>query len=175
MNQLVEQYITKNYYKLLHISKRITKNHELSQDLLHEIILQLYNKKEIVLENYEDDTIKYYITSILRINWNSKTSPFFYKIRKEPLNYQPITDIFEYEDDQLKWEREILLQSLEVSYAELDFWRKGMIELYLVLGSVNKVSKFTGIPKSSIIKYVKQSKEQLQTNTLKRIKEYGED
>ena len=152
MNQLVEKYITKNYYKLLHISKRITKGHELSQDLLHEVILQLYNKKEILLNDYEDDTIKYYITSVLRVNWNSTTSPFYYKIRKEPLKYQPITDIFEYEDEQLKFEKEILLQSLELSYSELDFWRKGMIELYLVLGSVNKVSKFTGIPKSSIIR-----------------------
>ena len=173
MNQLVEKYITTNYYKLLHISKRITKGHQLSQDLLHEVILQLYHKKEIILSDYEDDTIRYYITSVLRINWNSKTSPFFYKIRKEPLNYQPITDIFEDEDDQLKWEREILLQSLELSYSELDFWRKGMIELYLVLGSVNKVSKFTGIPKSSIIKYVKQSREQLRNNTLERLKDYG--
>ncbi len=172
MNQLVEKYITKQYYKLLQISKRITKGHELSQDLLHEVIIQLYNKKEIILNNYDDDTICYYITSILRINWNSKTSPFYYKIRKEPLNYQPITDIFEYEDEQLKWEKEILLQSLEISYSELDFWRKSMVQLYLVLGSVNKVSKFTGIPKSSIIKYVKQAKEELKNNTLERIKDY---
>jgi hypothetical protein len=173
MNQLVENYITKQYYKLLQISKRITKGHELSQDLLHEIIIQLYNKKEIILNNYDDDTICYYITSIMRINWHSKTSPFFYKIRKEPLNYQPITDIFEYEDEQIKWEKEILLQSLEISYSELDFWRKSMVQLYLVLGSVNKVSKFTGIPKSSIIKYVKQAKEELKNNTIERIKDYG--
>lgn len=172
MNQSVETYITNNYYKLLQISKRITKGHELSQDLLHEVILQLYNKKEIILNNYDDDNICYYVTSILRINWNSKTSPFYYRMRKESLNYQPLSDIFEYEDEQLKWEKEILLQALEISYSELDFWRKGMIELYLVLGSVNKVSKFTGIPKSSIIKYVKQSKEQLKNNTLERIKDY---
>jgi len=174
MNKLVEAYITKNYYKLLQISKRITKGHQLHQDLLHEIIIQLYNKKEINLNDYEDDTIRYWITSIMRINWYSKTSPFFYKMRKETLTYQPLNDIFEYQDnEQLVWEKEILLQSLEISYSELDFWKKGMIELYLVLGSVNKVSKYTGIPKSSIIKYVKQSKEQLRNNTLERIKEHG--
>jgi DNA-directed RNA polymerase specialized sigma24 family protein len=173
MNPLIEQYITKNYYKLLQISKRITKGHELSQDLLHEIIIQIYDKKEIVLNNYEDSTITYWITGIMRINWYSKTSPFYYKIRKEPLNYQPITDIFEYEDEQLKWEKEILLEALELSYAELNFWTKGMVQLYLVLGSVNKVSKFTGIPKSSIIKYVKQSKEELKNNTIERLKDYG--
>jgi hydroxymethylpyrimidine pyrophosphatase-like HAD family hydrolase len=173
MNKLVELFITNNYYKLLQISNRITKGHELHQDLLHEVILQLYNKKEIILDNYEDDTLRYYITSIMRINWHSKTSPFYYKIRKEPLTYQPITDIFEYDGDeeQRKWEKEVLLQSLEISYSELDFWRKSMLQLYLVLGSVNKVSKFTGIPKSSIIKYVKQSKEELKNNTLERMKD----
>jgi len=90
-------------------------------------------------------------------------------MRKESLTYQPLNDIFEYEDEQMAWEKEVLLQSLEVSYSELDFWRKAMVELYLVLGSVNKVSKFTGIPKSSIIKYVKQSKEELKQNTLNRL------
>ncbi len=173
MNQLIEGYITRNYYRLLQITKRITKGHELSQDLLHEVILQLYSKKEINLHNYDDDTIRYYITSVLRINWMSTTSPFYYKIRKESSRYQPLTDIFEYEDEQMNWEKEILLQSLEISYSELDFWRKGMIELYLVLGSVNKVSKHTGIPKSSIIKYVKESREQLKDNTLERLKDYG--
>lgn len=173
MNQLIESYITRNYYRLLQITKRITKGHELSQDLLHEVILQLYSKKEINLHNYDDDTIRYYITSVLRINWMSTTSPFYYKIRKESSRYQPLTDIFEYEDEQMNWEKEILLQSLEISYSELDFWRKGMIELYLVLGSVNKVSKHTGIPKSSIIKYVKESREQLKDNTLERLKDYG--
>ncbi len=173
MNHLIEGYITRNYYRLLQITKRITKGHELSQDLLHEVILQLYSKKEINLHNYDDDTIRYYITSVLRINWMSTTSPFYYKIRKESSRYQPLTDIFEYEDEQMNWEKEILLQSLEISYSELDFWRKGMIELYLVLGSVNKVSKHTGIPKSSIIKYVKESREQLKDNTLERLKDYG--
>lgn len=173
MNQLIEGYITRNYYRLLQITKRITKGHELSQDLFHEVILQLYSKKEINLHNYDDDTIRYYITSVLRINWMSTTSPFYYKIRKESSRYQPLTDIFEYEDEQMNWEKEILLQSLEISYSELDFWRKGMIELYLVLGSVNKVSKHTGIPKSSIIKYVKESREQLKDNTLQRLKDYG--
>ena len=173
MNQLIEGYITRNYYRLLQITKRITKGHELSQDLLHEVILQLYSKKEISLHNYDDDTIRYYITSVLRINWMSTTSPFYYKIRKESSRYQPLTDVFEYEDEQVEWEKEILLQSLEISYSELDFWRKGMIELYLVLGSVNKVSKHTGIPKSSIIKYVKESREQLKDNTLERLKDYG--
>lgn len=171
MNEKVESFITHNYYLLLRISKKITKGHELSQDLLHECIVQLYNKEKIILNNYTDDIIKYYITSIMRINWNSVTSPFYYRMRKESSKYQPIQDIFEYEDEhQLNWEKEMLYQSLEQSYSELDFWSKSMMDLYLVLGSVNKVSKYTNIPKSSIIKYVSQSKQKIKTNTLVKMK-----
>ena len=84
----IEQYITKNYYQLLKIAKTITKNNQLSQDLLHEVIVQLYEKNEIILRKYEDNQIKYYIVSIMRINWYSKTSPFYYKIRKESSTYE---------------------------------------------------------------------------------------
>ena len=90
MNKEIERYITTNYYQLLNIAKKITKNHELTSDLFHEVILQLYNKNNIVLQEYSDDQMKYYIVSVIRINWHSKTSPFYYKIRKESSRYTNI-------------------------------------------------------------------------------------
>lgn len=177
MNYLINEYISKNYTSLLQISKNITKGNQLSEELLHEVLLQLYERdSEIVLNDYEDNTIRYYITSILRINWFSKTSPFYYRIRKENSNYNEINDIF-YDDDleeqQQLFEKEMLIQCLETSYSELDFWRKSMINLYLILGSVNKVAKHTGLPKSSVIKYVKDSKEKIKNNTINKIKRNG--
>lgn len=177
MNYLINEYISKNYLSLLQISKNITKGHQLSEELLHEVFLQLYERdSDIILNDYEDNTIKYYITSILRINWFSKTSPFYYRIKKENSNYNEIIDIFsndDIEEQQQLWEKEILIQCLETSYADLDFWRKSMLNLYLILGSVNKVAKHTGLPKSSVIKYVKESKEVIKDNTLNQIKKYG--
>jgi nucleoside-diphosphate-sugar epimerase len=94
MNREIERYITTNYYELLKIAKKITKNHELTQDLLHEVILQLYNKEKIILREYSDEQMKYYIVSVIRINWHSQTSPFYYKIRKEIKNYVSIDEIY---------------------------------------------------------------------------------
>lgn len=165
MNKEIENYITTNYYQLLTIAKKITNNHDLTGDLLHEVIIQLYNKDNIVLREYSPDQIKYYIVSILRINWHSQTSPFYYRIRKESSRYTNIDDLYDLTDDnQLEYEKEQLLVILEQSFCELDWFKKSLFEMYLTLGSMNKVSKQTRIPVSSISRYLKESKEQIKNN-----------
>jgi RNA polymerase sigma factor (sigma-70 family) len=165
MNKHIEKFITNNYYQLLTITKKITKNHELTSDLLHEVIIQLYNKSNIVLQEYSDDQIKYYIVSVIRINWHSQTSPFYYKIRKESSKYTNIDDIYDLTDEsQLDFEKEQLFVILEQSFCELDWFRKSLFEMYLTLGSMKKVSKQTRIPVSSVSRYLKESKEQIKNN-----------
>lgn len=177
MNKEVELYITKNYYELLKIAKKITKNHDLTQDLLHEVIIQLYQKEHITLKFYDDSSIKYYIVSIIRINWISKTSPFYYKIRREFLKYDDFlsnvntNSIFEVSDEQKSFEKQQLFNILELEYSELTWFHKNLLGLYLCLGSVNKVAKHTEIPKSSIIKYIKESKETIKKNVIQKLKE----
>lgn len=162
MNKEIEKYITTNYYQLLSIAKKITKNHDLTEDLFHEVLIQLYDKKNIVLQEYSDDQIKYYIVSVIRINWHSKTSPFYYRIRKETSKYTNIEECFDLSDDnQLAFEKQELYDILEQSWCELDWFRKSLFELYLTLGSMKKVSKQTRIPVSSISRYLKESKEQI--------------
>lgn len=164
MNCKVEQYITKNYYELLKISKKITKGHELSQELLHEIILQLYDKDVIELKSYDDNSIKYYITAIIRINWNSKTSPFYYKIKKERSNYQELTFDISYENEQEAFEKQQLFDILEQSYCDLSWFHKSLLEMYLTMGSLKKVSNKTTIPVPSISRYIKEAKLEIKEN-----------
>ena len=177
MNKQVESYITKNYYELLKIARKITKNHDLTQDLLHEVIIQLYEKEHITLKFYDDSSIKYYIVSIIRINWISKTSPFYYKIRREFLKYDDFlsnvnpNSIFEVSEEQKSFEKQQLFNILELEYSELTWFHKNLLGLYLCLGSVNKVAKHTEIPKSSIIKYIKESKETIKKNVIQKLKE----
>lgn len=170
MNKTIENYITRNYYELLTITRKITKNNDLSEDLLHEVILQLYDKENIVLKEYDDNQIKYYIVSILRINWHSTTSPFYYKIRREIMLYTNIDDIFNLADEeQLSFEKQIIFDILEQEWTELDWFRKSIFELYMCLGSINKVSKKTKIPRASIGRYLKESKEQIKNNIYDKI------
>jgi RNA polymerase sigma factor (sigma-70 family) len=169
MNKEIECYLTRNYYELLNIAKKITKNHNLTQDLFHEVILQLYNKENIILREYDDNQIKYYIVSIMRINWYSNTSPFYYKVRKEFKMYSDLSEILSMPDDQENFEKEIIFSILEQEWCELDFFRKALFEMYMTLGSMKKVSKKTTIPISSISNYLKESRNQIKTNVLKKL------
>lgn len=169
MRSKIDCYITRHYYTLLKITKKITGNHQLSEDLLHEVFFQVLNKDKVILTSYDDDTLRYYFVSIIRINWISETAPFRRKMTK---NNQKLVE-FSYNDDipqeHYDWERENLIQAMEISFTELNFFQKGLLELYMVLGSVNKVAAQTDIPKSSIIKQVRKAKDIIRVNTLNRI------
>lgn len=170
MRKEVESYITGNYYELLKISKKITKGHQLSQELLHETFIQLYDKKDIVLKKYDDNSIKYYIVAVMRTNWFSNTSPFYYKIRRESALYTDLNEILSMEAEQESFEKEQLLLILEQEFCELNWFHKSLFELYMTLGSLSKVSKQTGIPITSVSTYIKQSKLEIKEKILQQIK-----
>jgi hypothetical protein len=170
MNKEIESFLTRNYYVLLNISKKITKtDEETSRELLHEVILQLYSREQIILKDYNDDSIKYYITSIMRVNYYSKTSPYHYRIRKERQSYSDLTEILNMESDQETFETEQLFQLLEEQYCELDWFRKSLLDLYLSLNSLKAVSRKTTIPLTSISRYIREGKEQIKTNVISKL------
>lgn len=166
MNKKITDYINNNFNELLSISNKISRNDELAGDLLQEIILQMYEKNDIILHNYEDSTIKYYIIKLLKINWNSKTSPFYYRIRKESQNYSELKPEFiNYavnEDDYQSYEE--MLTAVEIEFSELTWFSKRLFELYLTLGSLKKVANQTQIPISSVGKYIKEIKLEIREN-----------
>jgi DNA-directed RNA polymerase specialized sigma24 family protein len=170
MNSKVECLITRNYYQLLGIAKKITKkDEETSRELLHEVVLQLYQKDKIILKQYNDDSIKYYITSIMRVNYYSSTSPYHYRIRKERLKYSELTEAMNMETEQETFESEQLFQILEEQYSELDWFRKSILDLYLTLNSLKAVSRKTTIPLTSISRYIREGKEQIKNNVIDRL------
>lgn len=158
MRKEIELYITKNYYELLTIATKITKGNQLSQELLHETFIQLYDKDDIILEKYTDSQIKYYIVAIMRTNWFSNTSPFYYRIRRESAKYVDLKEVMEMEAEQESFEKEQLLVAMEESFTDLNWFQKSLFELYMTLGSLSKVSKQTGIPLTSVSTYIKSAK-----------------
>ena len=171
MNKQVTDYINNNFNELVKICNNITKNHELSGDLLQEVILQIYERGDLILHNYENDTIKYYLIKVIKINWHSKTSPFHYKIRKEPSNYSELKpDYINYiptNDDEHKTYEE-MLTAVEMEFAELNWFSKRLFELYLTLGSLKKVSNETQIPIASVGRYIREVKQEIRLNVIKK-------
>lgn len=167
MNKQIECFITRNYSVMLNIAKKITKkDEETSRELLHEVILQIYSRGEVKLREYTDDSIKYYLTSIMRINYYSSTSPYYYRIRKERCLYTDLSEAYHIEDEQQSFESEELFSLLEEQYCELDWFRKSLLDLYLSLNSLKAVSKKTSIPLTSISRYIKEGKQQIKDNII---------
>ena len=168
MKKKVIEYISKNYNELHQITKKITDNNQLTDDLLQECILQILEKERIILD--DEKNIKYFIIGIIRINWLSKTSPFYYKIRREIMAYNELTiDIVD--ENEYDSEKEDKFQAMEESIGNLDWFKKELLSHYLVLGSLKKVNQLTKIPIPSISRYINETKQQLKEEIIKKTKE----
>lgn len=163
----LERYITKNYYELKKICDRITKNKNWSQDLLHEVLLQLLQRKEY-RGKLDDNSLKYYIIRCLVLNWHSKTSPFFRKVKRESTLYVELYDFIDEPINNDENEHKIL-ELIENEWTELNWFYKLVFEKWMVLGSLKKVSVDTKIPLTSIARYVKETKQNIIINTFRKL------
>jgi len=165
----IERYITKNYYELLNICNKITKHDTFAGDLLNDVILQLYDRDNINLNKLDDNSIKYYIVKCLTINWYSKTSPFYRKVRRESTLYNELFDIANLIDSDDVFKEHHILDIIETEFTEMNWFHKIIFEKYLTLGSLKKVSVDTRIPLTSIARYVKETKTNIRQNTFRKL------
>jgi len=165
----IEQYIAKNYYELLNICNKITKNDSFAGDLLNDVILQLYDRDNIRLNKLDDNSIKYYIIKCLTINWYSKTSPFYRRVRKESTLYNELFDVVNLIDSEDIFTEHHMMEIVETEFTEMDWFHKIIFNKYLTLGSLKKVSVDTRIPLTSIARYVKETKQVIRHNTFKKM------
>lgn len=162
----IEKYITNNYYQLLNISKKYTKNDDWAYELLHEVILQLYDKNEVNVK-LEDKDIKYYIIKMLMVNWCYPSSPFFIKHKKER-NTVELNDAIHVMNQESEMDSHKFMEIMEQEFGEVNWFNKVVFEKYMLLGSLKKVSVDTSISLPSIGRYVKETRTQVKLNTFKR-------
>jgi hypothetical protein len=165
----IEQYIAKNYYELLNICNKITKHDTFAGDLLNDVLLQLYDKKEIKLNKLDDNNIKYYIIKCLTINWYSKTSPFYRKVRRESTLYNELFDVANMIDGDDIFKEHHIMEIVETEFTEINWFHKIIFEKYLTLGSLKKVSVDTRIPLTSVARYVKETRQTIKLNTFRKL------
>ena len=87
----LNRYISKKYTKLTEVSRKLTSNkYPDYEDLLHEVILELYSKEEELINGLIlREELLYYVIRIMINQYHSSTSPFYtkykrhYKLRKQ--------------------------------------------------------------------------------------------
>jgi hypothetical protein len=168
MDYKIENYITRNYYELLKVCKKYTKNDDWASELLHDIFLQLYERDNIKLKNLDDNSIKGYIIRTITINWCYPSSPFYKKYKKVEQNNVELTQSMEMFMTDTNTDEHEIIEIIETEWAELDWFNKIIFEKYMVLGSLKKVSQDTTIPISSISDYVRNTRNLIKTNTINK-------
>jgi hypothetical protein len=163
----INHYVTNNYYKLLKIAEKYTKNKDWGSELLHEVLLQLFEKKELKL-NLDDNSIKCYIIRMLMVNWCYPSSPFYKKYKKDNITHVELTEAMQMTIQQTELDSHRFMDILEEEFSEVNWFNKLIFEKYLTLGSLKKVSMDTTITLPSIGRYVKETKAQVKLNTFKR-------
>jgi len=164
----IDQYINKNYYKLLIIAKKYTKNDDWASELLHEVILQLYDKKDYNNIRTDDESLKFYIVKMIMVNWCYPSSPFYKKYKKENFTHVELNDAVHILKDETEMDEHRFMDIMEQEFQDQSWFLKHIFELYLIKGSLKKVAIETTISLPSIGRYIKETRTQVKLNTFKR-------
>jgi len=136
---------TNNYKNLLESSKNITKNHELSEELLHYSLESLLSKSNLQ-EILDSGGANFYLVRIMLNSWKSTTSPF-YKIYRTPKT-DPDNFIFideEYVDNLEN------VDHIKKNLDDLHWYDRELFKTYVYENhSVSSLARATGIPRTSV-------------------------
>ena len=85
------------------------------------------------------------------------------------MKYVDLTTYTNIDKEQETFEIQNLYDILEVSYSELNIFQKSLMDLYLTLGSLKKVSLSTKIPLMSISRYINEAKKNIRDDIKKNL------
>jgi hypothetical protein len=142
--QKLDKFVEKEYKWIdREIRNNIAKNQmaDYADDLLQEMIIQLYNMKEEKIEQLLDNgKLKWYVLSGAGMQLRSSTSPFYQRIRKHKMSARefglPGTDanIFEKIDDTEELSTECYYICMQREIENLHWYNKTLLQEYWIQG-----------------------------------------
>ena len=142
--QKLDKFVEKEYKWIdREIRNNIAKNQmaDYADDLLQEMIIQLYNMKEEKIEQLLDNgKLKWYVLSGAGMQLRSSTSPFYQRIRKHKMYARefglPGTDanIFEKIDDTEELSIECYYICMQREIENLHWYNKTLLQEYWIQG-----------------------------------------
>lgn len=161
-----KDWIDKNHSKLLYTTKKIVKNNNDYDDLYQSVVEQIL-KKTTQLDTLTDKDRLYYFIRVVKNNYFSKTSPYYYQHKKVSCNDVKVDVIKDIADEPYVEELPDMFwvyQQLE----DLDWFSRDLFLMWLELGTITAVSKQTTIPLNSVGRYIKNIKLELKEKWVNR-------
>jgi DNA-directed RNA polymerase specialized sigma24 family protein len=150
---MINSYLEKHYKEILGKVKGVTRNHELTEDLLQDCILAFLEKgPDYTSRILMEDKVQHYLVRMAHIQFNSSTSPFYTKYRKSLRKSNPIEDYqFEEQGIELKEDKEKLVKDIKIYIGKLPLTDKTFAQRHLVDDvSQREMSRFYNINRTHI-------------------------
>ena len=154
---MIRQYIEKNYIEILNKVKAVTRNHQDTEDLLQDCILNLLEKgNDYTNQIVEDNKVQHYIIKMVHIQFNSSTSPLYTQYKKSSLKSKEIdAELIESLEDkqEIIEDSEKLVDDVKIYIGNLPIYNRTIAEKHFVDNiSQREMSRFYNINRIHISK-----------------------
>jgi len=160
----LHRYLEKNYGDLRQAAHRIAGRD--GNDLLHEVILQLYQTKDETINGLLDrGQMKYWVLRVMVNNYNSKTSRYHYKWRKDIERRRKFSKQIEgwWDGDGVAAHRDQLLSHIEERLADLPWFEAEVFAIYFEEGhTLDSFAEATGISRHTLYTTIRRVRKELQ-------------
>ena len=161
----IDQYIQENYKEIKRKINAVTRNHQNSDDLISDCILDLLEKgTDYTHQLLLDNKVQHYLVKMAYIQYNSSTSPFHLKYRKQ--TFQEIEDNIEFEDEiEIKEDTKKLGDDIKIYIGKLPFYERELANKHLIEGqSQRKMSKMYNINRLHLSKDISNIKKNIKVS-----------
>ncbi|QDP57743.1 MAG: hypothetical protein Unbinned92contig1004_11 [Prokaryotic dsDNA virus sp.] len=160
----LNRYLERNYTDLLQAAERIAGKD--GPDLLHEVILQLYQTKAETLDGLlERGQMKYWALRVMVNNYNSKTSRYHYKWRKDIERRRKFSRQIRdwWDGDGVAAHRDELLTHIETQLADLPWFDAEVFAIYFEEGhTLDSFAEATGISRHTLYTTIRRVRKRIQ-------------
>lgn len=185
---MLDQWINKNYKEIIEWSRNITSHDQQSRELAHYALLTVLEspRREELIRREQNfpNTMKWWIISIMKRQWFSKTGPFHLLERQHRQDWtrqrQEVSpDEFRHAIEGLELEeynlhQDTLIEAILGMLEEMDldgdrlWYISRLFKMWIHQPNYSELSRKTGIPRTSISKAVKECKEYILNELIRR-------
>lgn len=161
---MINKYLQQNHKEILDKVKGVTKNHHLTEDLLQDCILSFLEKgPDYISQVLRDNKVQHYLVRMAYIQFNSASSPFYTKYKKQSLKSSPIEYYqFEQEEVEFKEDKEELAKDVKLYIGKLPLFDKTVAHRHLVDNvSQREMSRFYKINRNHISASIDNTKKNI--------------
>lgn len=181
LSKKLNVFLKNNYEEIKTMTAKICKNRQHTEELAHYVISCFVEHPKAISLVERGEAMKF-MSGMIHRSYHSHTSPYHKIYRKNNIIMEPLGGIDDLSlipspsDEPYDTETDITITHIETILEEMaadniDRWYKSVLfRMWVETPNYSKLSKKTGIPRTSISTAVQECREYI----LKRLKDYGD-